>query len=489
LSGDIGLSKSTDQLARLTSQGLFWNFLAYGTSKGVVLFTTSILARILSKDDFGLVAVALVAINYLSIIKDLGLGAALIQRRSEINKAASTVFTVNLFMGVVLSILVIPIAPLFAHYFQNPQVTPVIRWLGLSFLVNAIGSVHIAHLQRDLNFKKKMVPDIGNAIIRGIVSIFLATKGFGVWAIVYGQLSGAAVSTILVWIIYPWFPKMSIDLGVGRELIKFGASIMGTDAISVTTENIDTVIAGRIFGLTQLSIYSMAYRLPEMLLLSNLWVMGGVLFPAFSAIQNQPSEMRKGFLASIRLVELIAFPVCLIIIIATKPIVLVLFGDQWLEVVPVLRVLGFYAWVYSVGFHVGGIYKATGRPDILFKLSIISLGVIFPALLIGANFGLVGIAYGQLIAMLIRRTVSLSVASRLLKISIFDMIRELKPAALAGTGLAATIIFTLWTTSNMNPFLQLFFIGLFGGGIYLLILWLIERENIMRLFHKIFHSQ
>jgi len=333
-----------------------------------------------------------------------------------------------------------------------------------------------------------MIPDIGNAIIRGVVSILLAIQGFGVWAIVYGQISGALASVIFVWIVYPWIPKLSINLKLSRELIKFGASIMGTDAISVTTENIDTIIAGRIFGLTQLSIYTMAYRLPEMLLLSNLWVMGGVLFPAFSAVQSKPDELRKGFLASIRLVEIIALPMCLGIMIAAEPIVLALFGDKWLEAAPILRVLGLYAWIYSIGFHVGGIYKAIGRPDILLKLSLISLVVIFPALLIGAKFGLIGVAYGQLFAMLIRRIISLVVTTKLIHVTIWDMLSELKPSVLGGIGLAASVFVILKATPDVNVFLRLSIIVLTGGFSYLLILWLVEKQNFKRLFRTIFPS-
>src|SRR5215217_2616142 len=156
------------------------------------------------------------------------------------------------------------------------------------------------------------------------------------------------------------------------------------------SQTILTVIVGRIFGLVPLSIYTLAYRLPEMLLIGNLWVMGGVVFPAFSTIQDQPNELRRGFLASVRYVELIAVPICLGLLIAADPIVRVVFGDQWLDAIPVLRVLAVYAWVYSLGYHVGGFYKAIGRPDILLRLSILTLVIIIPALLIGARFGIIG---------------------------------------------------------------------------------------------------
>jgi O-antigen/teichoic acid export membrane protein len=344
-------------------------------------------------------------------------------------------------------------------------------------------------LQRNLDYRRKLIPDLSSAFVKGVVSIVLALTGAGVWAIVFGQLSGAIASVLMVWIIFPWWPRLSLNLRLARGLIRFGASIMGTDAISITTENIDSIIVGRIFGLSQLSIYSLAYRLPEMLLLNNLWVMGGVIFPAFSTIQTQPDELRKGFLVSIRLIELITLPICLGLIIAATPIVLVLFGEQWLEVVPLLRVFAIYAWVSSIGYHVGDIYKARGRPDILLKLSIVTLVIIIPALLIGSRFGILGIAISHLVAMIIRRGISLTIATRLVKVSFLDILRELKPAFQGGSILTIVTLMVLLVTANMSVFLQLTLIILSGAFSYFCVLWLVERRKLLQLVKILKTSQ
>lgn len=405
---DSPVSERYDQqeVAQKTAWGVIWNFTAYFLGKFVVLITTSILARLLAKTDFGLVAVAVVAINYLSVLKDLGLGVALIQRKGDVQEAADTVFTINLVIGLVLSTLVIPLAPFVAGYFRDPQVIPVLRWMGISFIINALGSVHTNWLVRDLDYRRKLVPELGGALIKGVISISLAYLGYGVWSLVFGQIGGAVASVILVWIILPWRPRLTVDRSVAGSLMKFGVSVTLIDVITQITDNLDYVIVGRLFGLVPLSIYTLAYRLPEMLLIGNLWVMGGVVFPAFSSLQDRPEELRRGFLASVRLVELVAVPVCLGLLIAAEPIVRVVFGDQWLEAIPVLRVLAIYAWVYSLGYHVGGFYKAIGRPDILLRLSILTLIVIVPSILIGARFGIIGVALGHLVAVLIRRIIS-----------------------------------------------------------------------------------
>ncbi|HEY3477120.1 MAG TPA: lipopolysaccharide biosynthesis protein, partial [Anaerolineales bacterium] len=469
------------QIARKTAWGILWNFSGYFLSKLVVLITTSILARMLSKTDFGLVAVAVVAINYLSVLKDLGLGAALIQRKGDIKEAANTVFTINIIIGIFLSLLVIPLAPLVATYFRDPQVTLVLRWMGISFLINALGSVHTNWLVRDLDYRRKLVPELGGALTKGVISIGMAYLGYGVWSLVFGQITGTIASVLLVWIVFPWRPRLTLDRRAAGGLMKFGTSVTAVDIITQITDNLDYIIVGRLFGLVPLSIYTLAYRLPEMLLIGNLWVMGGVVFPAFSSIQDRPEELRRGFLASVRLVQLIAVPICLGLLMAADPIVRVVFGEQWLDAIPVLRVLAVYAWVYSLGYHVGGLYKAIGRPDILLRLSLLTLVIIIPSLLIGARFGIIGVAIGHLVAVLIRRAVSLGIATRFVNVTILEIFSELRSSLLAALVMTPVVLAAYYLTAAWNPFLRLSLIILSGTISYLGMLWWLERENLMRL--------
>ena len=485
MNSSLSNQDSGREIAHKTAWGFIWNFSAYFLGKIIVLITTAILARILAKSDFGLVAVAVVAINYLSVLKDLGLGVALIQRKGEVQEAANTVFTINLLLGLVLSAIVIPLAPLVAVYFRDPQVIPVLRWMGISFVINALGSVHTNWLVRDLDYRRKLVPELGGALTKGVVSISMAYFGYGVWSLVFGQIIGAVVSVILVWIVLPWRPRLTIDRNVAGSFMKFGFSVTLIDIITQITDNIDYVIVGRFFGLVPLSIYTLAYRLPEMLLIGNLWVMGGVVFPAFSSIQDQPEELRRGFLASVRVVQLFAVPVCLGLLIAADPIVRVVFGDQWLEAIPILRVLAVYAWVYSLGYHVGGLYKAIGRPDILLRLSLLTLVIIIPSLLIGAQFGMIGVAVGHLVAVLIRRIVSLGLATRFVQVSIRDIFGELRTSLIGAMVMAPVVLIVYYLAGDLNPFLQLTLIILSGATSYLLVLWGIERENLVRLLRLV----
>ncbi len=466
-----------------------WNFLAYGLSKAVVLFTLSILAHLLAKTDFGLVAVSMVAINYLAVFKDLGLGAALIQKQGNIEAAADTVFTLNLMVGCLLTILVFPIAPFVAAYFGDPQIIPILRWLGISFLINSLGAIHVIRLRRALNFRQKLIPDLGSAVIKGVISISMALSGFGIWSLVVGQLSGAATSAVLAWTVLPWRPKIRIRGIHTRALLKYGASVTGSDFIGVVFENLPAVIVGKIYGMALLGVYSLAYRLPEMMIISILWVIGGVIFPAFSAIQNHAGNLIRGFLTTIRLMQIVATPLCLWLIIVADPLIRTLFGEQWLDAIPLLQILAAYAWVYSIGFHVGAVYKSIGRPDILFKLSLFTLVMALPALLIGANFSLTGIALAQLIVIIIRRIIGLTITTRFIDVTLFEILKQLKPSLQCGFVLALIALPTLYLTSGLSPLIQLTVVIGLSAAAYLAALWLTEKENLIQVRHMFAAAQ
>jgi PST family polysaccharide transporter len=478
---EAGVSAPAEQsgVARKTVQGIFWNYTSFGLGKGLVFLTTAILARLLTPEDFGLVAVATIAVDYLSILKDLGLGEALIQRRRDVEQAAHTVFTMNVILGLLLTGISVAVAPLVALYFRSPEVTPVLRWISLSFAINALGNTHSTRLTRRLEFRTKLVPDIGRSVVKGIFSIVLALLGMGVWSLVIGQLVGTLAGVILTWMVEPWRPRLFIDLRLARGMLGFGSSVIVDDALSIIGDNMDYVIIGRIFGESMLGIYLLAYRLPELLVISLLWILARTLFPAYAAIQDNPELLRRGFLTTIRFVAIISLPVCLGLGLVADPIIRVAFGPQWLEAIPVLRALAGFAFISSIGFNVGDVYKAVGRADILARLSIVNLLMLVPALWIGSRWGLVGVALGHVVVSVLYMVLRLSVATRFVQVSVTDILRELRPALVAGLALAVAVVPLMFWTAPLVPALRLAVAAAAGAAAYLGVLWLTDREELL----------
>ena len=474
----VNSDEQYQEMKKKTTRGMGWNYLSFGLAKALNFVTISILARFLVPENFGLIALATLTIGYLSVVNDLGLGAALIQRREKIEEAANVAFILNILTGILLTIATFFIAPYVAIFFKDTRVTIVLQYLGLTFLITAIGSVHNILLQREMNFRKKIIPELGNTIVKAIISISLAVTGFGVWSLVIGQLVGAGFASLLLWLVTPWRPKFIWDTQIAKDLFKYGFSIMGNNALSIWEDSFDYFIIGLLYTPAALGIYTLAYQLPQTLVLNVLWIMTAVLFPAFSSLQNQNDALKKSFLTIIRYVELLVTPLCLGMFIAADPIIRVAFGEQWLDAIPILRALSLYVWVVSIGFHVGDIYKAIGRPDILIKTSLPMFFVRILLLWIGAQYSLVGVGIAHLVAGIISSIIRYFVAKHFLKITFIDIIKELT-AFICGIGLAVFAIAALYLTKNNPPIIQLIATVIAGATGYIGIAWIIERDIII----------
>jgi lipopolysaccharide exporter len=467
------------EIAKRATHSMGWNYLSFGASKTINLVTLSILAHLLVPANFGLVALAALTMDYLSVLSDLGLGAALIQRKSNVEESAGTALLLNLLANSFLTLLLIATSPFVASFFHETQVIPVLSALSFTLLFNAAGSVHSVLLQRELAFKKKLIPDLGASAIKAVVSIGLALGGFGVWALVAGQLIAAAANTVLLWVVIPWRPRLSWKPAIARELFRYGVSIMGNNALSAWEDNFDYLIIGRFYNTAALGIYTIAYRLPETLIITTLWVMTSVLFPTFSALQDAREALKRSFLTTVRYVEILVTPICLGMVIAAGPIIHVAFGEQWTAAVPILRILALYAWVMSIGFHAGDVYKALGRPDILIKTS----GPIFllrlVALWIGAQVSLVGVAMAHLVVEGISAIVRMIIMWRMVHVTPWDIVREMQ-ALLGAAALALLAVPALYLTSNLSPLMSLAITAMAGAAGYIGVIWLVGGEALRR---------
>jgi O-antigen/teichoic acid export membrane protein len=468
-------------LGRTAARAVMWNYTSFASGKLLVLITTAVLARLLSPQQFGIVAFATVAVNWLGVLKDLGLGGAVIQRRDDTEEAAQTAYILNLGVSALLTVGTALAAPAVASFFREPLVVPILRVLSFTFLIQALGAIHVVLLRRNLDFRRKLVPDVGQAMVKGIASIAFAVAGFGVWSLVWGQLIGALASSILAWVVFPWRPRFHLHRRLVRPLMRFGVPLLLTDIEAAIWSNLDYVVVGRMLGDTALGVYTLAYRLPEMLILSVWRVLGGAIFPFFSTIQEFPNLLRKGFLATIRYSQIVVVPLCVGLFITAGPAVHVLFGEQWRGAIPVLRLLALFAFFGSVGVNIGDVYKAIGRPDILAKLALLELVLLTPALILGARHGLIGVGAAHAVVAAIDTVIRLTVARHFVDVTFRDIGRQLLPSLQAGAALAVVAGGVLWATSGAGHAISLAATVLTGAAAYFAVLYRVDRESVRRL--------
>jgi O-antigen/teichoic acid export membrane protein len=472
---------SARQLSRKTVRAAIWNYLSFGLGKLSVMVTITILARLLGPNEFGVVGYANLAIAYLTVLQDLGLSNALIQRRTDIEEASDSVFTSNLLVGMALTLFVYFTAPFVALFFHEPRVELLLQVLGVSFTIEALGSAHLALLKRELNFRRKMIPDLGRALVKGVVSIGLALLGYGVWSLVIGQLAGVAASVALAWMSYPWRPRLHINTAIIRSMFSFSVPLIAVDILAAIGYNLDYTLVGRMLGDTALGLYTMAYKIPELAISSICVMLAQVLFPAYSSVQHDMRLLTRGFLATIRYLQVVITPIALTIIILADPLVRGLLGSAWIEAIPLFQLIAVACLMRSIGTNVGDVYKAVGRPSILWKIGIVTIAVLAACLVIGVRYGLTGIAIAHVVAALQQMSLRLYIATRVLDVTLRDIWLEIRPSVNAGVALCLAALPVYVLTEDLNPFVRLLLVGAAAGSAYLGTLWLLERNTLIKM--------
>lgn len=475
----------TADLGSRAARAVVWNYISFASGKALVLVTMAVLARLLTPAEFGIVGFATLAVASLGVLKELGLGAALIQRQDDIEESAQTVYVLNLVSGAILTAITFAIAPAVATFFREPLVVPILRVLAFTFVLEAFGAVHLVLLRRELDFRTKLIPDTARAVIKGAVSITAAVAGFGVWALVWGQMASVVTSVIVARFVVGWSPTYRIHRRLVRPLLRFGMPLIVVDIQYAIWANLDYVFIGRFLGERSLGIYTIAYRLPELLVFAIWSVVAGAVFPYFSKIQSDPDELRRGFLATIRFSQAVVVPLCVGLIVSAELIVLTLFGDEWVEAIPVLRVLGVFALVASVGVNIGDVYKAVGRPDILAKLGVMDLFVLSTALFYGAQHGIVGVAWAHASVALFDTWIRLFVAKRFVDVTFADIGRQMLPSLLAGLALAGAASGALFLTHGMRNMVSLGLTMVAGAVTYATAMWHLDRRTVTKLLRYV----
>ena len=468
-------------LVKATLQGTLWAYLATFSGKLLVFVSTTVLARLLLQEEFGLAGYALIVISFLDVLNDLGIGAAVIYHRDD-PEVINTAFWLNLLTGIVLFAITWAVAPLAATFFQDARAVPLTRVLGLTFPINALGNIHASLLQKNLTFKRKFVPDVTKAVGKGIISIVLALMGFGAWALVLGQVGGTAVAVIAYWWAYPWHPKWTFDRSVARPLLTYGSHIVSVDALGTLINQADYLMIGRLLGAAALGVYTLAFRVPELLVKQFVTITARVIFPAYAKMRQTPDMLSQGFLLTMRYMTTITAPIALGLAAVSRPLVLTLFTDKWVEAIPVMSAISIYTLLRALTFNVGDVYKAQGRPEILTRLALVKAVILLPALWWAATGPgtITAVAWMQVVMAFIFAALDFYVAGRLLNTPLRRILAAFAPALSGAVIMTASVLAVLALLPNVEPLWQL--VASISSGIvtYALALWFMQRDLLVQ---------
>jgi O-antigen/teichoic acid export membrane protein len=409
-----------------------------------------VLARLLTPEHFGLMAICMVVMRALQVFTETGLSAALIQRPGEVDEAKHTVYTLTALRGLILAFIVLATSTWIATFYEQSTLKPLLDLLAVSLALGGMGSVNYVVAQKNLNFRPQFNLQQVLGLLDFVVTIVLAVWLRSVWALVIGHVVKTALSIPLSFLLLPGRLRFALNPQHARELLRYGKYISGIAIVVYTTTEIDNAVIGKVLGVEALGFYTLAYMLANLPATHLAKVVASVMFPAYSKLQHDSLALRKAFLSTVRIVATMAIPAAVGMAILAEELVVVVFGPKWAVAANVLPVLCVFGALRSVSAINGYVFNAIGKPYLSFYINLAKL-VVIAATIIPATrmYGLIGAAVAITAPSLVMFLIGNVVFSRTLRIELGTMYSAILPATASSFAMGlALLLVKQWTTLN-----------------------------------------
>lgn len=470
-------------LKHKTISGIKWVMLTSVIQRVLSFGATIVLARILTPADYGLFALAFVMIDGFGIFKSLGFDSALVRRKDEdIAKAANTAFFLIPAMGMILFGILFVVAPWGAGALGNPQVTPIIRTLGLVFVISCFGKVPQTMLYRNMQFKYKSFAEISAQLAYVATAVGLALNGFGVWSLVIAYVLKTLVQVSIEWRFAGWRPKLEFDKSIAWDMFHFGKYILGSGIVGFIYLNFDNLVVGKLLGVTMLGYYSLSMNTSNILNSYLLGKIGGVMYPAYSKIQEDSEELKRMMLKMLKHTSIIAAPFSLGLFVFAPEILRFIYGQQWIPAAGILRILAIVGLLRSLAVCIWPVFWARGKSKADFQVSLIDLSLfVILVILLTYKLRLIGVGFACLFSALVSLGFGIGRARKIINLRLRDYITAIMPVAIsAGAMIAIAVVIKLFSKS-CYPLFDFALAAIGSGGIYLFLIYRLNKNVLQEI--------
>lgn len=367
----------------------------------IAVGSTAILARLLTPEDFGLIAMVMAIIGFIGIFKDLGLSMATIQRADVNHAQVSTLFWINVGVSIFMMILIATLAPALAWYYKEPRVVRITLILAGTIIFSGLIVQHQALLRRQMRFGVLALVEIVTMFVGFAIGVGCALAGFGYWSLVLIPVVREFAMMLGVWTFCGWRPGAPARRSGARAMVSFGAHLTGFNVVNYFARNLDKILLGRYWGATSLGFYNKAYQLLLLPIQQINNPITSVAVPTLSRLQQEPERYRAYYRRGVFLTVSIGMPVVAFLFVVADKAVLTLLGDQWLESVAIFRALGPAAFMGTLNMATGWVYLSLGRTKRQFVWGIFSSAIIALAFVIGVRWGPIGVAFAYSIVLIV----------------------------------------------------------------------------------------
>jgi len=471
------LPAMSDQFKSRVVRGMGWSAVQVGGGRLISFLVFPVLMRLLGPEAYGLVAGAGVFLALLDVFSDVSFGAAIEQRRELEPDHLDSIFWAFLALGVLLTALSVVAAPWVSRFLDMDDLTPVLRWLSLGFLLQMVSGVQVSLRRRELQIKELTRINLSAAAAGGIVGVTLAFAGFGVWALVGQRLLMRVLTVVQLWLSSEWQPRWRFSWSHLREMSGFGLSVMGNRLLNYLNRQFDQLLVGRVLGQVALGYYFSASRLHTMAINMLVGTFSQVAMPAFSQLQDDPPRFRRAFAKACRYTTMVAFPVFVGLSLLAHELVTVVVGEQWLPVVPAMQVLALTGIVHSIQYVNGSAMMALGRADLSLVILLIHSLANVVGFLLAVQHGFVAVAVAYTIRAYLLAPLDLLVNRRLGALEFRQLGRAIRAPAVAALVMAGTVwILRTRLLVEQGDLLRLVISVLAGMVVYVACLLLVDRS-------------
>jgi O-antigen/teichoic acid export membrane protein len=450
----------------------------------------SVLSRLLSTQDFGLMAMATVVSNLGFLFRDLGTAAALIQKNDLTDDLIDTVFWLNVAFGVVVGLFTAISAPIAAHFFHASALLGVLLSLSLTFPVTATGASQLALLERQHRFRTIARIEVSSAVAGLATAIVCALKGFGVYSFVLQAIVIAVLSSLQIWLASSHRHRWRWSLNEFKGIFRFSGNLTIFSLVNYFSRNADSMLIGRFLGELSLGWYSIAYRILLFPLQNFTAVSSRALLPIYSRYQDDQVVLRRMYVRTLAIIGSITCPLMMGLWALRYPFVEVAFGAKWMPVAHIL------AWFAPMGFlqsllsTAGLMLSSIGRTDIMRTLGIVNSAIFVASFFIGLRFGLTGLVIAYFCATVLITAVSLQITLARISCTLYELLHQIWKQTLCALAMAGLLVVLDGYLKTRVPAIgTLAILVLFGASFYGLSLFMFSRASLVDLQKVISRGQ
>jgi O-antigen/teichoic acid export membrane protein len=471
------------------SNGLKWQIINIAGKQllSLVVFTT--LARLLEPAAFGLVALIGVYTYFASMLADLGIGVALVQRKTLEKAHLDTAFWFNVSCNAALCVATMALAGPISTMMGEPKLTNLLRWSSLGLMFGAVSTVQCTLFTKELDFRRPTLRAlIGNGF-GGVVGIAMAVSGCGVWSLVGQLLAGALAGAVFIWIASTYRPSLAFSSRHLRELLKVGSSVFANSLIWFFSSRLDQLVIGRFAGVPALGLYVIAGKVPEMARTASQQPIVDVSVPALARLQDEHPKMCQAIYRGMELNALVLFAVFVGIAVVSKQLVPFLFGAKWEPAAPLCSLLSLYALLNGIQVFAYPALLASGVTGQYVLFNVVQSVGVFVSCVIGIQFGITYLILGLIINASILSVPAMILLSRRIGLHPWLYFRPcLVPAGAAALMGVAVWLIRISTPSEWPAAIQLIFQIVAGAVVYIATIFTFKRTLILNLWETMCHA-